>query len=186
MFTSGRAGWQQRRALQVARVCGAFFLGSLVSTFGGEVAKESQIKAAFLYNFTKFVEWPPSAFASSDEPIVIGILGTSPVSDELQNVVRGRKVNGRSLVVVPALSRGGEGTVHVLFVAAGAENILESRPGVLTVGESDRFAALGGMITFIADAEKVKFAVNLGAAEQAELKISAQLLKLASTVRRKP
>jgi len=165
----------------------AVMLLSGSAAIGAEVAKEYQIKAAFVYNFTKFVEWPAERFAGADDPIVIGILGKNPFGESLENAVRGRKIGGRDITVI-SLSPSAEQThVHVLFVAAGEEKGFDPKmvAGALTVGESERFAALGGMITFMAETEKVRFVINLESAERAQLKLSAQLLKLASMVRRK-
>lgn len=154
---------------------------------GAEVAKGIQIKAAFLYNFTKFVEWPPESFSAPDSAIVIGVLGEGPFGEELEKVVRGRRVNGRPIAILALPAAGDAGVVHVLFVPDGAEARFdgETAAGVLTVGDSDRFAALGGMITFVPEADKVRFIINLEAAERAGLKVSAQLLKLATKVHRK-
>lgn len=155
---------------------------------GRDVAKEYQIKAAFVFNFTKFVEWPPNRFRSDDAPIVIGVLGDNPFGSNLQEAVKGRKVGGRDVVVVEVTAQSYPETMHVLFVTAGQEKSFrpEKADGILTVGETERFNELGGMITFIFEAEKVRFVINLDRSEQAHLKMSAQLLKLASTVRRKP
>lgn len=156
-----------------------------------DVSKEYQIKAAFLYNFAKFVEWPPSAFPHADAPIVIGILGTSPFHGHLSRIVQGRRVNGRP-IVVRAIDEGGDGSrVHLLFVPTGREtrpefaHIVATRPDIVTVGESPAFAELDGMINFITDSDRIRFTVDLTATERTELRISAQLLKLASSVRRK-
>jgi hypothetical protein len=154
---------------------------------GSEVAKEYQIKAAFVYNFTKFVEWPPDRFASTSDPIVIGVLGKNPFGQSLENAVRDRKVGGRNIVIIEVNPATEGRIIHVLFVAAGEEKSFNRQiaPGALTVGETERFNGLGGMITFISDADKVRFMINLAQAEDAQLKLSAQLLQLASTVRRK-
>jgi hypothetical protein len=165
--------------------CGVFFL-SCVSGFAADIAKEYQIKAAFVYNFTKFVEWPPDRFAASTDPIVIGVLGKNPFGDNLENAVRGRKVAGRDIVIVNISSATSRTPIHVLFVASGEEKSFDPglAAGALTVGESERFTALGGMITFISDADKIRFMINLEKADREQIKLSAQLLKLASTVRR--
>ncbi len=171
-------------------------LGLLV--FGGrasceaapEVSKEYQVKAAFLYNFTKFVEWPASRFSTNTSPIVIAVLGRNPFGEELDAIVRERKVNGRGLVVKVIDSADEAATAHLLFVGADAEDRLAGKmdalqkSGVLTVGESPRFIASGGIINFTLDADKVRFQINPQAGEQAGLKISAQLLKLAVIVRK--
>lgn len=157
-----------------------------------EVAKEYQLKAAYLYNFTKFVEWPRERFADDTSPIVIAVLGENPFGDELARLVSGRKVNGRPITVLAARSVREGAAAHLLFISARDEKSLGPAlaqlhaAGVLTVGESPGFAAGGGIITFILEADKVRFEINLTAAEQSRLKLSAQLLKLATVVRRQP
>jgi hypothetical protein len=157
-----------------------------------EISKEYQLKAAFLYNFTKFVEWPPRCFANATSPITIAILGDNPFADELETAVRGRQVNGRSVVVKEIDSIAQAGDAQVLFIAAKNEARLGDalgslqQTGVLTVGESRQFAAMGGIITFTLQTDKVRFQINQQASEQAGLKINAQLLKLATVVHSKP
>jgi hypothetical protein len=155
-----------------------------------EVSKEYQVKAAFLYNFTKFVEWPASRFPDATSPIVIAVLGRNPFGAELEAIVRERKVNGRGLVVKVIDSADAAASAHLLFVDAGVEDRLVGKmdalqkAGVLLVGESPRFIAAGGIINFTLEADKVRFQINPQAGEQAGLKISAQLLKLAVIVRK--
>lgn len=164
---------------------------SLRAREADDMAKEYRLKAAFLYNFTKFVEWPPDRFETASAPIVIGVFGSEPFAEELEKTVRGRVVNGRSIVVRNYDNLEAARGAHVVFLPAGEEEWLQKgdqmlhAAAVLTVGESERFAALGGMIAFSREADKVRFAINLAASEQARLKLSAQLLKLATSVRRK-
>ena len=154
-----------------------------------DVSKEYQIKAGFLYNFTKFIEWPSGRFADANAPIVIAVLGENPFGHDLRDVVSGRAVNGRPIVIRGIRSLDEARQVHVVFVGAGEEERLGDRldslhvAGVLTVGESERFAELGGVIVFTRVGDKVRFAINVGSAERGGLKISAQLLKLATRVR---
>lgn len=156
-----------------------------------EVTKEYQVKAAFLYNFTKFVEWPPDRFADAQRPITIGIVGRNPFGDELAKITGGRKINGRDIVIRLVTSEAEVLSADLIFVSAGEEEHLRDltamlqQAGILTVGESPRFAAAGGMITFVLERDKVRFQINQAASEQAGLKINAQLLKLATTVQRK-
>jgi hypothetical protein len=158
----------------------------------GEVSKEYQIKAGFLYNFTKFVEWPSRRFADENAPIIIAVLGNNPFEDELQQVVSGRKVNGRAVQIQNVRSIEEIKHAHVVFVSAGEEKALEGNldalhaAGVLTVGESERFATAGAEIVFTRVDDKVRFEINVAPAERGGLKISAQLQKLATRVRNKP
>src|SRR5258708_3925515 len=169
------------------------FAGPAVCNADASVSKEYLLKAAFLYNFTKFVEWPPKRFANETSPIVIGVLGWNwnPFSDELINLVSGKKVGGRPVIVKNVETPEEASAVHVLFVTAGLEQRwfkgLKSAPntGVLTVGESEEFAADGGIITFILKEDNVRFEINQDAGKDTGLKISAQLLKLAIAGHRK-
>src|ERR1700694_313787 len=155
-------------------------------------ARECEIKAAFLYNFTKFVDWPARTFANADAPIVIGVLGDSPCAQELEHLIKDRKVNGRTIVMRRIASAEEAKVTQLLFVGfaqetqfAGLKAAIESLP-VLTVGESPRFATLGGAIDFVPQGDKIRFEINIDAAEHAGLKISAQLQKLAAVVHRSP
>jgi hypothetical protein len=164
-------------------------VGALADDSGGPV-RESQIKSAFLYNFTKFVEWPAGSIAGPGEPIVIGILGESVLADEVRSVVADRKVNGRAIVVVSVQELAQARAAHVLFVSAvrqqqfvAMRESLAEQP-VLTVGETPSFAAEGGGIGFVTEGDKLRFEINIAAAERSRLKISAQLQKLATAVLR--
>lgn len=151
--------------------------------------KEDALKAAILYNFTKFVEWPKERFENSTSPLTIGVLGKTPLREELEKAVRDRKLNGHR-IVVKAVEETRLESLHLLFVGSGEEEKIAThlaghdRTGLLTIGESNRFADDGGMIVLMREGDKFRFKINLNAAEQAGLKISAQLLKLAVEVRR--
>lgn len=159
---------------------------------GDSVAKEYQIKAAFLYNIPKFVEWPVTSFASSSDPIIIGVFGNSPFGDQLEIIVKDRKINGRGIVVKHLFNVEDVKMTHLLFISATDDKrfaaikaVIQNSP-VLTVGESTVFADAGGAINFVLINDKVRFEINTAAAELAGLKISAQLQKLATTIRRTP
>ena len=158
------------------------------TAFGNQTAvnKEYQIKAAFLYHFTKFVEWPAEHLAA-DEPIVIAVLGKNPFGAELEKLVAGRVVNGRSIVVRLVGSETDLEAAHIVFVPAGHEaQLTRIHDGVLTVGESAAFMNDTGMIRFMLVDEKVRFEINQVASEQSGLRLSGQLLKLALAVKRVP
>lgn len=153
------------------------------------VAKDYQVKAAFLFNFTKFVEWPEQRFESATQPIVIGILGPNPFGEELTQILHDRRVAGRTLIARTVATDAEACNADLLYVCAGQERRFELlrerllKAGVLTVGEADTFVSSGVIITFIFEAEKVRFEIDQGAAERAGIKISAQLLKVAAYVR---
>jgi hypothetical protein len=153
-------------------------------------SREYEIKAAFLYNFTKFIEWPRQSFLDPNAPLVIGVLGDTPCEAALEQLVKDRRVNGRAILVRKVDSAQQASATQLLFVGSGAEELFERLKPVLatipvvTVGESQAFASDGGAINFILEGDKVRFEINLGAADHAGVKISAQLLKLATTVRK--
>lgn len=156
------------------------------------LSREYQIKAAFLYNIPKFVEWPAESFADASAPIVIGILGQSPLSDELKLAVKGRTINGRSVVVKKIETVEEAKASHLLFVGDETNQRFwqwrdaMADSAVLTVGESSAFFAAGGSIRFVPVGDKLSFEINMYSAERAHLKIRSQLQKLATAVRRAP
>ena len=157
-----------------------------------QVPKEYQLKAAFLFNFLKFVEWPASRFGSADEPIVLGVFGDNPFGAGLENTVRDRKISGRGIVVRSVQNTADAKATHLLFVSAAEESRFGAlredlkAAGVLTVGESESFLKRGGIISFTIEGDKLRFDINMISADKAGLKISAQLQKLAKNVLRKP
>ncbi len=151
-------------------------------------AGETRIKAAFLYKFPSFVEWPAQAFPGPDAPFTIGVLAADALADELRQAVAGRTVNGRK-IAVRQLRRGEQPAgVHVLYIgqvegARVAEALKAVRgQAVLTVTETAEALALGSMITFVVADDKVRFDVALPPAEEGQLRISARLLAVARKV----
>lgn len=157
-------------------------------THGAAATREYQLKAAFLYNFTKFIEWPPDRFPTPESPIVIGVLGVNPFNGELTQVVEGRLVNGRAVSVRAVTTTEEAKAVHLLFIPAGQEIRFEAirsqldSNAVVTVGETARFTALGGLIRFVNEADKIRFAVREHTEHPLKVRLSAHLLKLAITV----
>jgi len=174
----------------VAAVAAVAAIAATPLSAAGEVSREYQVKAAFLYNFVQFVDWPARAFASEQEPITIGIVGHDPFQGVLDQIVADKRVNGRELVVRRFQGAGDLGRCHLLFVGgAEAERaaavIAKGRAmGALTVGEPEQFTRAGGVIRLFTEDNRVRFEVNLDAAEQAQLKISSKLLKLARIFKR--
>ena len=151
-------------------------------------AGEWQIKCAFIYNFTKFVEWPAESLADPTAPIVIGVLGERARVDELQALVKDRKVNAHPLVVRSVRTADEARATQVLFVSAEEEQrfaliraAIADSP-VLTVGESPYFSVSTGAIGFVQDGDQLRFEINVDVADRARLRISAQLQKLATAV----
>jgi len=141
---------------------------------------EYQVKAAFLYNFTKFVEWPAGALGAK---ISICTLGDDQFGGYL-DLLNGKVVDGRPLVVRRNVDLESANSCHVLFVCPGGYRVSDvlQKTGnhpVLTVGETKSFTAAGGIISFVVRENRVQFEINADAARRAGLKISSQLMKLA-------
>jgi len=152
-------------------------------------AIEYQVKAAFLYNFAKFVDWPPETFAREGAPFVIGVLSNEPFSEVLEQVVRGKTVNGRSFDVRRLRDPAGAAACQMVFVGARETRLLAAllkavrRTAVLTVGDGEAFTRQGGMMNFVVRDNRVRFEVNTDAAARSGLSISSKLLQLATIVR---
>src|SRR3954466_10136508 len=161
----------RRRRASFRRVPGwcwalALAMVSAVATVPGRaaeegVSKEYAVKAAFLYNFTKFIEWPATAFKSDTSPLIIGILGHDPFDGELGRIVKRRKLNGREIEVRHVTTVEDAKGIQLLFVPAGEEKrwemlseALKAYP-VLTVSESVLDGTSPTMIRFFIDADKV-------------------------------
>jgi len=150
---------------------------------------ERQVKAAYLYKFAGFVEWPDGCFARADSPLVIGVAGADPVAEQLEIAVAGRNVNGRALQVRRLRLGDSLSGMHMLFVGAAldrtsAMELLAASRGqpVLTVTDADESAGLGAMISFIIVDERLRFEVALKYAAAARLRISARMLQAALRV----
>jgi len=151
----------------------------------GTPPTEYQIKAAFIFNFARFVEWPAGAFAGTTSPLVIGILGENPFRNDLQRTIGDKTVDDHPLVIKELRSQAEATNCHILFISSSEKprlpQILKVVNGtsVLTVGEMERFTETGGMINFVQEGSKIRFQINNEAATGAGLKISSKLLNLA-------
>jgi YfiR/HmsC-like len=151
-------------------------------------ATEDQVKAAYLFNFAKFIEWPTEAFPAADSTLNFCTLGRSPVVDELDSSLRGKSINGHAISVRHL--RGPEEIkgCHLVFLAASAgkqqQKLVLAAKGsaMLLVAEISGFAQAGGTINFYNEAGRLLFEVNISAAESAHLKVSSKLLALARIV----
>ena len=175
--------------MALTALCVLMALASFARAAESEVSKEYRIKAAFLYNFTKFVEWPPERFGAPQAPIVIGVLGDNPFGAVLEETVKNRKVNARAVEVIQLASPEDAARAHVVFVSADAGSRYETFVrtnswGILSVSETRNDAHFGQVINFSTAGDKVRFEVDINAAEKRGLRVSAQLQKLASSVRR--
>jgi hypothetical protein len=167
------------------RFAGPLVLVALLAAAEAAPPLEYQVKAAFLLNFTKFTEWPPSETAVAEMPFDICIVGEDPFGTALDQMVEGEKFQGRR-IAVQRVHRPLPGSCQVLFVGKAepdVEGLLsEVGPGVLTIGEGPGFLRAGGIIGFILENRRVRFDVNQGAAAKAKLRISSKLLSVARSV----
>ena len=168
-------------------------VAALLATFGHSFAysqaiSEDKVKAAYLYNFAKFVEWPENSFQDALAPIHLCVLNDPSIESELSQVVRDKRITGRAVVVVP-IQNGEQGrNCQILFINSAqswqAEHIIKVLQGasVLTVGETTGFVEQGGIVNFVVQNDQVHFQVNHRAATQNKLRMSARLLSVAKRV----
>lgn len=187
----GRTGWLT--VMTARRLLGCLLV--LIGLHAGawaqaeRVAEEHQVKAAYLYKFLGFIEWPPQAFVSAESPFVIGVVGADELADELARVVASRQVNGRA-AVARKLRPGEPPTgVHLLFIGRdaaprAASLLAQARDkSMLTVTETEEAFEAGSAINFVVIDNKVRFDVAPRSAEASSLKISSRLLGVARRVR---
>jgi preprotein translocase subunit Sec61beta len=147
--------------------------------------REYQVKAAFIYNFTAFVQWPDSAFVSKDSPFVIATVGSDPFNGALEQALAGKSVAGHSIVVQHFSSADSMSPCQLLFVPASEDSSLNDLFAklnglpILTVGESDVFSPAGGAIRFFVEDKKMRFEIDPDSINSAGLKVSAKLMQLA-------
>jgi YfiR/HmsC-like len=180
-----RPGWAGASAYPTLLLC--LFLLALTPSLRAVEASppsEYQIKAAFLLNFTKFIEWPASEAAGSTFSICV--LGEDPFGPVLDQLVEGETVGGRK-IAVRRIRAEAAGSCEILYVSKLEQNFQAALAGVgagvLTVGEGDGFLDGGGMIAFILEDRRVRFNIDQGAAQKAGLKLSSRLLSVARSVR---
>ena len=166
-----------------------------------DLSREYKIKAAFLYNFIQFVDWPEGKTTGQNDPIILGIIGEDPFGDSFEPI-KNKQTKGRKSFInrfegIEKLKKSddkGKSKIdslrkcHLLFICSSEKDHLTDiiklvdEHGVLTVGETSTMLKSGGVINFLVDENKVRFEINLSAAKQEKLKIRSQLLRLATRV----
>ena len=178
----------RRRCLRLL-LCGAALIAALAAgaAHAQREAPESSVKAAFLYKFANYIEWPANGFASPSAPLVIGVAGADEIAADLERITPGRSVGGHAVTVRRV--RDGEPLrgIHILFVghgenAAAAMLRAAREQGVLAVTETDGGLDMGSAINFVTAGERVGFEVSLDAAEKSGHRISARMLAVARRV----
>lgn len=151
------------------------------------VSREYQIKAAFLFNFAQFVEWPATAFTNTDAPLCIGVLGDDPFGGALEQTLKDETIRSHKLTVQRSRRVEDLKGCQMIFISRSEKGrmpaILSALDGMtLTVSETEDFARRGGMINFFLDGNKVRFEINPATAQSKGLKISSQLLSLGKII----
>jgi hypothetical protein len=178
----------QRASIFGIIACWLFLIASPEAFSQKEEGAEYPVKLAFLYNFTKFVEWPPESYRDPSAPLLICIVGHDPFDQVLEGELSTRNVGGHPVEVRTLKPNDKLSLCQIVFVPATEKQhvarIVSSLKGssTLTVGETDGFAVQGGIINLTIDENKVHFEVNRLAAERAGLKISSKLLSIAKIV----
>jgi len=176
--------------LQVVRAASLLvllILGSVLAAAQKASPTESQVKAAYLYNFGKFVRWEGDRAVSPDS-LEICVLGKDPFGAVLDATVEGESIAGKKITVRRLSTVQESARCSILFVGTSEESRLapilsvSQRQGVLTVSDIPHFAERGGIIGFVMQQDRIRFEVNRGAAEQSHLVLSSELLKVASKV----
>ncbi len=153
-----------------------------------QTVSDYQVKAAYVYNFSKFVEWPDRDFANATAPIRLCVLNDRLFESALDQIVKGKVVAGRQLSVVSVATGEEARNCHILVISSSQQrqvrNVIKllGTSSVLTVGESSDFVQLGGIINFVSQDDRVQFQVNHKAATQVGLQISSRLLGVAKAV----
>jgi YfiR/HmsC-like len=167
------------RALVMRSIAAAGLVLAAAAPAAQEIPLEQRVKAAYLFNFTKFVEWPADAIAAG-APLTLCVAAPSPFGQTLEDTVRGELVGGRALTIRVVRDPAG---CHVLFVPGNVTALPLLRDArtqpILTVGESPEFLHEGGVVKFVMHDGKVKFEISQDAAARAHLRISSRLLRLA-------
>jgi hypothetical protein len=160
----------------------------LLGVARAEPVSEYQVKALFLFNFTQFVEWPPTSLPTQGDPFLICILGEDPFGSYLDDAIRGGEISGHPLLLKRYVTADNVGGCHVLFVSRSGldrlDDIMSKLKGrsTLTVGETPGFMKSGGMIRFLTINNKIRLHINPGAARAVELNISSKLLRHSEVV----
>ena len=162
--------------------------GGGTNLFAQATSKEYQIKAAFLFNFIQFVQWPPTVFKNADDPFRIGVLGQDPFNAALEDTVQGETISNHKIIVEHAMQVDDLKNCELIFISKSEKkhvpeilSALDDKP-VLTVSEIEGFAERGGGINFYLEGKKVRFEVNPDAAQHDGLKMSSQLLSLGKII----
>jgi len=160
------------------------FFGTASNVSAG--LRESKLLAGFLYNFTKYIQWPAEKFESEKSPFFLCIVDQDSFISILEKTLNGKKVHGRKVIIQSSKSIGNLNSCHLVFISSGEQEVVDAvvksltGAGVLTVGRLDKTSNSKVIINLIKYKNKFKFSVNTNKADQVNLQISSRLLKLAA------
>src|SRR5260370_13047348 len=164
--------------------------GLLAIAASAQPVNESQLKAAYVYNLAKFVEWPAGTFKNAADPIAICVLGQSPIQRSVEEAAHAEAVDDRKLTVHYLADARQSAGCQILFIATSerkrVRSILQDLPaaGLLTVGDTDGFLEEGGAVNFSLEGSRVRIDINMGVVAKQSLRISPKLLSLARIVKK--
>jgi hypothetical protein len=190
----GLALWEKPGLKYVASLIACLGLFCMTGHVAGDevTMTEYQVKALFLLNFIKYVDWPQGSFSDASAPVIIGVYGEDRFGDSLKKAVQGKIIAGRRIIIQSFGKNDALAQCNILFISDSEKahlgeilNKIKELP-VLTVGESDQFLEQGGMIHCVKKEGKVRLEINLDSARQANLQISSKLLNVADIVKGKP
>jgi hypothetical protein len=179
-----------RRLVVALVLCSSVLKAPAARVLANELS-EYQLKAAFLANFAKFVEWPTHSFPDGAAPVFVGVVGDDPFGRDIDDTVKGRTLQGHPMAVKRVDWRDDLTRFHILYVSASEKRRLADilrqveSASVLTVSDIDGFCGAGGIIGFVTANERIRFEVNVDVGQRRGLKISSKLLSLAMNVHTK-
>jgi len=178
------------RPLLIAVAAACAFLAIPVLHAQNPRPTDYQVKATYLYNFGRFVEWPGKVAAAQSGPFAVCVLGQDPFGPSLDATLAGETIGGKTVVAKRISSAEESGDCQILFLSLTDDSRLNKiiadldKKAVLTVSDMSQFVKRGGMIQFVLEGKKVRFEVNLTATQHAGLTLSSELLKVATAVKR--
>ena len=191
VFHSSRSGVRGTDCMRLLILAIAFFFFASTNLRAQESKPgEYQVKAAYLFNFGKFVKWPAAIPAEKDTSFTFCVLGQDPFGPALDSILAGEDLAGKPVTVRRIAKPQDAGPCRILFISSTEQSHLKEilavvdESGVLTVSDIPDFSRRGGMIQFVVEGKKVRFEINLTSAENAKLILSSELLKVAAAVRR--
>jgi len=185
------ARWRSRQQLELVALAMSWALAVIPSLQAQKASPtEYEVKAAYLYNFGRFVQWPNKATAHGGSPFTVCVLGQDPFGQALDAILAGESIDGANAAAARITKPQEAVNCRILFISSSEDSqlkqilvALEGR-SVLTVSDLPLFSQRGGMVQFVLDGKRVRFEVNLTPVEHAHLALSSQLLKVAVNLRR--